>query len=75
MIKNDSFDKFDYKSLRKDVKNGLLDSESFLQMIQEHLDAFVIDKDFPHQTSQKEEFVDKEYLAQWFQKNEWLKKK
>ena len=75
MIKNDSFDNFDYKSLRKDVKNGLLDRGSFVQMIQQHLEKFVIDKDFPHNNSQKEEFVDKEYLAQRFQENEWLKTK
>ena len=42
-------------------------------MVQQHLDEFVVDKHFPHTTSQKEELVDKEYLAQWFQENKWLK--
>lgn len=42
-------------------------------MVQKHLDEFVIDREFSHKTSQKEESVDKEYLAQWFQDNKWLK--
>lgn len=72
-VKNDSFDDMDYKSLRRDVKAGLLDQSSYIDMVQKHLDEFVIDKNFAHQTSQKEELVDKEYLAQWFQENQWLK--
>ena len=74
-IKNDSFDNFDYKSLRKDVKSGLLDRDAFISLVREHLEKFVVDKDFPHTKSQKEEHVDKEYLAQWFQENKWLKGK
>ena len=73
LIKNDSFDDFNYKSLRRDVKSGLLERESFINMVQKHLDDFVVEKEFPHKTSQKEELVDKEYLAQWFQDNHWLK--
>lgn len=73
MIKNDNFDNLNYKALRWDVKAGILDKDIFMDMVQKHLDEFVIDKNFSHTTSQKEEFVDKEYLAQWFQENKWLK--
>lgn len=73
MIKNDNFDTLNYKALRGDVKAGILDKDTFIDMVQKHLDEFVIDKNFSHTTSQKEENVDKEYLAQWFQDNQWLK--
>ena len=73
LVKNDSFDDFNYKALRWDVKAWSLQQAEFIRMVQQHLDEFVVDKHFPHTTSQKEELVDKEYLAQWFQENEWLK--
>jgi len=75
MVKNDSFDNFDYKSLRKKVKAGTLDHSTFVAMIQQHLDEWVIDKNFPHTSSQKEEHVDKQYLAQWFKDNKRLRDK
>lgn len=73
LVKNDRFDSMDYKSLRHQVKAGKLTQDSFQAMVKEQLDNIVIDKNFRHQTSQKEEFVDKEYLAQWFKDNKWLK--
>lgn len=75
LVKNDRFDDFNYKALRGDVKAWLLSQGAYIQMVQQHLDEFVIDKYFSHATSQKEELVDKEYLAQWFQDNKWLKEK
>ena len=70
MIKNDSFDKFDYKSLRKDVKAWTLRHDKFIDMVKTHLQEFVIDKKYPHATSQKEEIVDKEYLNQWLEEHQ-----
>ena len=39
-------------------------------MVQEHLDTVVVDKNYPHATSQKEEIVDKEYLTQWMNQHQ-----
>ena len=38
-------------------------------MVREHLDTTIVNKKYPHLTSQKEEIVDKEYLSQWMKDN------
>lgn len=70
LVKNDAFDNFDYKSLRRDVKNHNLWHDRFIQMVQEHLDTTILDKNYSHATSQKEEIVDKEYLTQWMNQHQ-----
>ena len=74
LIKNESFDSLDYKWLRKDVKNGLLWNKEFINIIKEHLNKIVIDKNYSHKDSQKEEIVDKEYLSQRMIENSWKNK-
>jgi hypothetical protein len=61
----------DYKSLRILVKNNKLDQKDYLEMVKKNLDELVVDKKFPHATSQKEEIVDKAYLNQWLKENQW----
>jgi hypothetical protein len=39
--------------------------------VKAHLDELVVDKAFRHQTSQKEEHVDKEYREEWFDIHKW----
>jgi serine/threonine protein phosphatase PrpC len=70
MIKNESFDDMDYKTLRKDVKNETLWQDEFVQLVCEHLDKTITDQKYPHLTSQKEEIVDKEYLSQRMKDNQ-----
>jgi UPF0176 protein len=69
MIKNESFDDMDYRSLRRDVKNGNLWHDRFIEIVKEHINTTVTDKKYSHTTSQKEEIVDKEYLSQWMKDN------
>ena len=42
-------------------------------MVKEHLDTTVLNKNYPHLTSQKEEIVDKEYLSQWMKDHQRTK--
>ena len=64
LVKNESFDPMDYKKMRKEVESWTLDRNRFLQTVSGHLDTLVGVLKYPHATSQKEEIVDKEYLAQ-----------
>lgn len=69
LVKSDTFDPMDYRELRIQVKNGHLSHDDYLHMIQANLDRIVVDKNFTHQTSQKEELVDNEYLNQWIKEH------
>lgn len=66
LVKNEDFDPMDYKELRSQVKTGKLLEKDFLTQVREHLDALVADTKFPCPTSQKEEIVDKELLAEYW---------
>ena len=66
LVKVESFDPLDYKTLRGQVKQGKLSQEEFLTQVREHLETFVIDKDYRHTESQNESLIDREYLSQWF---------
>lgn len=72
LVKDDRFDEFGYKAGRISVKNWELSQEEFIEQVATHLDNQRGDKNFKHATSQKEELIDKDYLAQWFQDNKWL---
>lgn len=72
LIKNESFDDMDYKTLRWQVKSWKLRVESYLEMVKKNLDELIVDKKFPHATSQKEEIVDKAYLNQWLTEHQWI---
>lgn len=73
LIKNETFDTFDYKGMRGQVKAWKLTQKDYLTLAQEHLATTVVDKSFKHATSQKEEVVDKEYLKQWMSEHHWKK--
>lgn len=73
LIKNDSFDNFDYKNLRKRLKDKILSYDEFSNILVTHLNETVIDTRYNYQTSQKEEIIDKEYLHQWMNDNKRTK--
>lgn len=69
LIKNDTRDTFDYKAIRTAVKTGSMSRDEASRLVSDHVDSIVKVHHFVHQTSQKEDIVDRDYLARWLEKN------
>jgi len=69
LIKNDTRDSFDYKVLRAAIKAGSMTHDQAHHLVNQHLDTIIKVKHFVHQTSQKEDIVDRDYLLTWLEKH------
>jgi hypothetical protein len=59
LVKDMSFDPMGYKELRSLVKQGKLSEDELADQVRSHIQSCLHDITFPHQTSQKEEHVDR----------------
>ena len=65
LIKNEQFDPIDYKQLRQQISLGKLDKSDARMSVQSHLSEMIGERWFRHETSQKEDFIDKDILKEY----------
>jgi len=62
LVKGETFDPVDYRELRSLVKLGKISHADALGKVSKHFDFRLTSVNFNHQTSQKEELIDKQLL-------------